>query len=195
MEIEKYIVADDQKLVEMALESDMVALEQLFNRYRAGITQLYIQRTGGKADDVEDLVQEVFIKVYLNLHRYNPEYTFGQWVYTIARNAFIDYVRKRRDDISIDNISDGRSNFTPQANAPSPEECVINSQQHSQLEQHLVKMAPRYRKLIELRFFKDYSYEEIATELGKPLGTIKTQIHRAREQLCKLITEKTDILS
>ncbi len=176
----------------MSLGGDDMAFEHLFKRYRESIFQLYVQRTGSR-DDADDLLQETFVKVYLKLDSYNPKFTFGQWVYTIARNTFIDYTRKRRDDISIDSLTGG-SGMTPSAEAPTPEESYINSQQRTQLDQYMAKMTPRYRRLIELRFFKDYSYEEIAKELGLPLGTVKTQIHRAREQLCRYIIENSDII-
>ena len=181
MEIDDYIVADDCQLVNLVLEGDNTAFEYLFNRYRDAIYRLFVQRLGG-VNDADDLLQETFIKVYINIHRYNSDYTFGQWVYTIARNTFIDFMRRRQDDISID------ERFTvPESNVPTPEERVINIQQRNQLEHYLEMLPPRYRQLIRLRFFDEYSYEEIADKLGRPLGTIKTQIHRAREQMCRLI--------
>lgn len=194
MEIENYIVATDQQLVEQVLGGDSVAFEHLFNRYRDSIYQLYMQRTGGNGDDTDDLLQEAFVKAYLNLHRYKPDYTFGQWIYTIARNTFIDYVRRKRDDmVSIDKTSDS-SGTLPAYNAPSPEESLINDQNRDQLEAFILRMTPRYRQLIELRFFREFSYEEIAAELGLPMGTVKTQIHRAREQLCRFITDSRETI-
>ena len=95
MEIEQYIVSTDQQLVERALDGDTVAFEHLFNRYRDSIYQLYVQRTSGRTDDASDLLQETFVKVYLNMQRYDSRYTFGQWVYTIARNTFIDHMRRK----------------------------------------------------------------------------------------------------
>lgn len=187
------MVSTDQQLITLVLDGDSVAFEHLFNRYRDPMYQIYVQRTGGNSDDAHDLLQETFVKVYLNLHRYNPVFTFGQWVYTIARNTFVDYIRKRRDELSIDVLQGGYSNISPVSVAPTPEESYINTQQRSQLEHHLGRMTPRYRQLIELRFFKEYSYEEIASELQLPLGTVKTQIHRAREQLCRFITDNSDL--
>ena len=188
------MVSTDQQLVSLSLTGDSLAFEHLFNRYRDSMYQLYVQRTGGNKEDASDLLQETFVKVYLNLHKYNPTYTFGQWVYTIARNTFIDYVRKRRDDLSFDSMPGGYANIPRGTFAPTPEDSIISSQQRAQLDLHLEKLSPRYRRLIELRFFKDYSYEEIAAELGLPLGTVKTQIHRAREQFCRSITDNSDIL-
>ncbi|MFQ8827462.1 MAG: RNA polymerase sigma factor [Alistipes sp.] len=187
MEIEQYIVSTDQQLVERALDGDTVAFEHLFNRYRDSIYQLYIQRTSGRTDDASDLLQETFVKVYLNMQRYDSRYTFGQWVYTIARNTFIDYMRRKRDDtVPIDRIGERVSSSW---GGPTPEERMITDQSRARLESFLEKMSPRYRELIELRFFKEYSYEEIAAKLQLPMGTVKTQIHRAREQLCRFITE------
>ena len=181
MEIADYIVADDRQLARLVLGGDTAAFEYLFDRYRDAIHRLFVQRLGG-VNDADDLLQETFIKVYINIHRYSADYTFGQWVYTIARNTFIDYVRKRQDDLPIDERF-----AAPASNAPTPEESVINLQQRSQIEQYLDRLAPRYRQLILMRFFEEYSYEEIAAKLALPLGTVKTQIHRAREQMCRLI--------
>lgn len=180
----------DQKLVLLALEEDNIAFEHLFNRYRDSIRQMYMQKTFGNVDDTNDLLQETFVKVYLNMHRYDSSYTFGQWLYTIARNTFIDYIRKRKDVIPIDSVNISDDIHTSQ----NPEERYIGVQQRGQIERFLMNMTPKYRVLIELRFFRELTYEEISIELKLPMGTVKTQIHRAREQLCRFITENTDIL-
>lgn len=181
MEIADYLVAEDRRLVELALTGDHTAFEYLFNRYRDAIRQLLLQRTGS-SDDADDLLQETFIKVYLHLDRYSPAYTFGQWVYTIARNTFIDHVRRRQEELPID------ERFTaPASPTPTPEESVIRLQQRTQIEHCLDALPPRYGRLIRMRFLEEYSYEEIAEKLTLPLGTVKTQIHRARERMCELI--------
>ena len=183
MEIADYIVASDGELAARVLEGDDHAFEYLFNRYREAIYRLFVQRLG-RTDDADDLLQETFIKVYINLHRYNTAYTFGQWIYTIARNTFVDYVRRRQEGLPID------EHFTaPASSAPTPEERFINLQQQTQIEHYLERLTPRYRQLIRMRFFEEYSYEEIAAKLALPLGTVKTQIHRAREQMCRMIAE------
>ena len=185
MEIADDIVAEDRELVDRVLRGDDTAFEYLFNRYRDAIHRLFVQRLGG-SNDADDLLQETFIKVYINLHRDSRDYTFGQWVYTIARNTFIDFIRRRQDDLSID---DRFSFSAPASSAPTPEESVINLQQRTPIEQYCELLAPRNRQLFVLRFFDEYSYEGIAANLSLPLGTVKTQIHRAREQMCRLIAE------
>ena len=94
--------------------------------------------------------------------------------------------RKRDDTVPIDRIGERVSSSW---GGPTPEERMITDQSRARLESFLEKMSPRYQELIELRFFKEYSYEEIAAKLQLPMGTVKTQIHRAREQLCRFITE------
>ena len=148
MEIADYIVAEDRELVDRVLKGDNDAFEYLFNRYRDAIHRLFVQRLGG-VNDADDLLQETFIKVYINLHRYSADYTFGQWVYTIARNTFIDFVRRRQDDLPIDERF-----AAPASNAPTPEESVINLQQRSQIEHYLEHLAPRYRQLILHALFR-----------------------------------------
>ena len=184
MEIDDYIVADDRALVGLVLDGDDAAFEHLFNRYRDAIRRLFVQRLGSASDNADDLLQETFIKVYLRLDRYNPDYTFGQWVYTIARNTFIDFTRKSRSDLPID------EHFSsPATTAPTPEESIINSQQRNQIDHYLEQLPEQYNYLFKLRFLDEYSYEEIAEKLQLPMGTVKTRIHRARERMCHLITE------
>lgn len=180
MEIADYIAADDRRLVELALGGDDRAFGYLFERYRGAIYRLFVQRLGG-ANDADDLLQETFVKVYVHLSRYDASYTFGQWVYTIARNTFIDFMRKRQEDLPIDSRFAARS-----AGGPTPEERVIGMQERSQIEHMLERLPDRYRTLVRMRFFEEYSYEEIAERLGLPLGTVKTQIHRARALLCRM---------
>ena len=183
MEIAKYIIADDRRLVELSLAGDDMAFEYLFNRYGDAIRRLFLQRSTS-VEDTEDLLQETFIKVYVNLHRYSADYTFGQWVYTIARNTHIDFERRRQEDLSID-----EKFSAPAASTPSPEESLISMQQRTQIEHYIECLPPQYRQLFKMRFLEDYSYDEIAEKLHLPMGTVKTQIHRARERMCTLIKE------
>lgn len=190
MEVEKYIILSDAQLVTFALDGDAVAFETLFKRYRDGIYNLCLQRTGGNTDDASDLMQETFVKVYVNLAKYDSKFTFGQWIYTIARNNFIDYVRRRRDDLSIDSLPKNSGPIAPVDGEQTPEERIISAQHTVQLEKSMASLPEKYRQMVELRFVKELSYEEIAQRLDIPIGTVKTQIHRARERLCKLITSE-----
>ncbi len=183
MEIDDYIVADDAQLAALVLQGDQAAFGYLFDRYREAIYRLFVQRAGDKSD-ADDLLQETFIKVYMNIDRYSPDYTFGQWVYTIARNTLIDYLRRRSDDVSIDERF-----LSPVSPGPTPEESVIDAQRRTQFEAGLSRLTPAYRQLIVMRFIEERSYEEIAESRGRGMNTIKTQIRRAKEAMCRLIVE------
>lgn len=180
----------DHQLVEQVLAGNMSCYELLFERYQAQLYAATLQKTGDE-QDARDILQETFVKAYFNLARYNPEYTFGQWIYTIARNLFIDYTRRKKSStatISIDR--QGLGGISPAADTLNPEERIISDQRSTQLEKIMAELPPRYRTMIELRFIKEYSYEEIAEKLNMPIGTVKTQIHRARERMCNLIRDR-----
>lgn len=164
MEIADYIIADDRALVELVLQGDNIAFEYLFERYKEAIHRLFIQRTNNPLD-ADDLLQETFIKVYINIHRYNPAYTFGQWVYTIARNTFVDFIRRRQEDLPIDD------KFTaPPSNNPTPEENIIRKQQRTQIERYLQAMPPRYRQLIVHAFLRRVLLRRDRHEARTPAG-------------------------
>jgi len=174
----------DQQLVGRAASGDNQAYDMLFDRYRPSLLSMLQQKCQG-GDQAEDILQETFVKAYLNLAQYDPKYTFGQWIYTIAKNLFIDYTRKRREKhISLDRPYEMN---TP-SDTQTPEERIISNQSGNQLNILLLQLPEHYRTMVELRFWGGYSYEEIAEKLNMPLGTVKTQIHRARVRLCDLIT-------
>ncbi len=189
MQIEKYVVVEDRLLVEWTLDGDNVAFEFLITRYNESIRRMLNTMLGGDGgQNIDDLMQESLIKTYVNLHRYDPQYTFGQWIYTIARNTYIDFYRKRQDDFLLNEqyIS------SPEERSPNPEQRIINSQKRSQIEACIARLSLRYQELFKMRFLEEYSYEEIAEKLAMPLGSVKTNIHRSRAQICRMITEHED---
>lgn len=183
----------DQQLIEHILQGDATCYETLFDRYRHQLYAATLSKCGDE-QDTRDIVQETFVKAYFNLSRYKPEYTFGQWIYTIARNLFIDFTRRRRSagtTVSIDRPGSGWGvDINPPCDTPNPEERIISRQSSRQLDALMAELPLHYQTMIELRFLGEYTYEEIAEKLGMPIGTVKTQIHRARERLCNLITAR-----
>ena len=187
----------DFKFVEKAKEGDQKAYAELMGRYRDAIYFMLLKMVHNK-DDADDLTIEAFGKAFKNLHQYSPSYAFSTWLFKIASNNCIDFLRKKKENlISIDQTRDhSESSEAPiplKANQPDPEEDLIKKQKEKLMHTVVAKLKPRYRKLVELHYFKEYSYEEISDELQIPLGTVKAQLFRAREflsQVMKNIPEK-----
>jgi RNA polymerase sigma factor (sigma-70 family) len=142
------------------------------------------------AVDAEDLTIEAFGKAFKSINQYAPNYAFSTWLFKIATNNAIDFIRKRRANlISIDQShdEDGSVHISIQDNEPDPLESIINQQKVKMMRSIVSKLKPRYRRLIELRYFSEYSYEEISEELNLPIGTVKAQLFRARELLYNIL--------
>ena len=184
----EYNIHDDSTLVKMVIEGDSTAFDTLFARHSDALHAMLLKYSGN-SDDVNDLMQEAFMKAYLKIGLYNPKYDFGAWIYTIARNTFVDFSRTRKSNaLNPQNLSPEIDNTT-QASAPTPEDYIINAQQRAQIERYIAMLPEDYRQLFELRFLDEYSYDEIAEKLDMKLGTVKTRIFRVRNMMCQLITE------
>lgn len=171
-------------LIRLSLEGDSKAFEVLFDHYKEMIRELLHKRTNNDFD-TSDLMQETFIKAFLNLEKYNGRYTFAQWIHTIARNTFIDHIRRRNSGNNLLPIDENTSSHEVSRN--SPEDIFIAKEKREEIEKNIHKLSPRYRRIIELRYYRELSYEEIALEMGIPTGTVKTNLHRAKENLNKII--------
>lgn len=188
MSIAEYNTYDDRALAQMVVEGDSSAFDALFARHSDMIYATLLKFTGN-SDDVDDLMQEAFMKAYVKIGLYDPKYDFGGWIYTIARNTFVDFSRTRKSNaLNPQNISLESGN-TSQISAPTPEDYIINAQQRAQIERYISMLPGDYRQLFELRFLDEYSYEEIAEKLDMKLGTVKTRIFRVRNMMCRLITD------
>jgi RNA polymerase sigma factor (sigma-70 family) len=181
----------DFGLVENAKKGDQKAYAELMGRYRDAIFYMLLKMVNNSSD-AEDLTIEAFGKAFKNINQYTPNFAFSTWLFKIATNNCIDFIRKRRGNvISLDqNIHDDDS-AAPSANiqsdTPDPETHMINQQKVKLMRDVVNKLKPRYRKLVELRYFSEYSYEEISHELDLPIGTVKAQLFRARELLYNIL--------
>ena len=188
MAISSYDIYDDCTLAKMVTEGNSAAFDTLFARHSDAIYAMLLKFTGN-SDDVNDLIQEAFMKAYLKIGLYDPKYDFGAWIYPIARNTFVDFSRSRKSNaLNPENLSPEIDN-TAQSSSPTPEDYIINAQQRAQIERYISMLPEDYRQLFELRFLDEYSYEEIAEKLDMKLGTVKTRIFRVRNMMCRLITE------
>jgi RNA polymerase sigma-70 factor (ECF subfamily) len=185
----------DYALVEAALRGEEKAFARLLSKYKDAIYYMLLKMVNNKSD-AEDLTIEAFGKAFKNLHQYSPHYAFSTWLFKIASNNCIDFLRKRRGvTVSIENTQENNDNDPPiklKSVDPDPEQKLIRIQKAILLRRIVHRLKPRYRTLVELRYFREYSYEEIANELNLPLGTVKAQLFRAREMLFKMI-ESTEM--
>ncbi|MDA3952100.1 MAG: sigma-70 family RNA polymerase sigma factor [Bacteroidales bacterium] len=179
----------DYMLVKLAIAGDQKAYAELLGRYRDAIYFMLLKMVNNKSD-AEDLTIEAFGKAFKNISQYTPNYAFSTWLFKIATNNCIDFIRKKKANlISLDQSSVDNENLgTPlHANTPDPEEDMIKSQRMALTRSIVEKLKPRYKTLVELRYFKEFSYEEIANELNLPIGTVKAQLFRARELLYNIL--------
>jgi len=182
----------DYKLVIKARENgDQKAYAELLNNYRDPLYFLLLKMTNNPTD-AEDLTIEAFGKAFRNLHQYAPDYAFSTWLFKIAANNCIDFLRKSKRIIFADSPnkeSDDQDDYPLNipATTKDPEEKVIEKQKIKLMRKIVEELKPHYKHLIELRYFKEWSYEEIATEVDLPLGTVKAQLFRSREFLYQII--------
>ncbi len=189
MDLKDFTTLDDRTLVRLVVEGDSRAFEPLFMRHKDAIYAMLVKRATN-LDDVEDLLQEAFMKAFVNINRYNSDYDFGAWICTIAKNTFVDFNRSRRSKaLNPDNNLPLEGGNAAQAASPSPEESIINAQQRAQIERYISALPQDYRTLFILRFLEEYTYEEIAEALQMKIGTVKTRIHRVRAMMCRFITD------
>jgi len=180
----------DYDLVQAALDGDETAFARLLARYKDAIYFMLLKMVNNRSD-AEDLTLEAFGKAFKNLHQYSPSFAFSTWLFKIASNNCIDFLRKKKGNlVPIEGSQDTPENESPvklKSKDPNPEERLIRKQKAILMRKVVRKLKPRYQTLVEYRYFKELSYEEIASELNLPLGTVKAQLFRAREMLFKLI--------
>lgn len=180
---------NDLLLVREARRGNEKAFAGLMNRYKDSIYFMMLKMINN-ASDAEDLTIEAFGKAFSNLDLYTPKFAFSTWLFKIATNNCVDFIRKKQLSPSpFDNMQETLDNVTVniQSDLPDPEELLINHQKIAALKDIVRQLKPRYRSLIELRYYKEYSYEEIAAELNLPIGTVKAQLYRAKILLYNIL--------
>ena len=184
----------DYELVKRARDKgDQKAYASLMNTYREPVYYMLLKMTGNTTD-AEDLTIEAFGKAFKAIDTYTPNFAFSTWLFRIATNNCIDFIRKKRTPtISMDNIYTDIDGEEIGINIPSenldPEELIIDQQKKDAMRDIVAKLKPHYRVLIELRYFDEKSYEEIAEHLQIPIGTVKAKLFRAREFLLQLVRD------
>jgi RNA polymerase sigma factor (sigma-70 family) len=186
----------DLLLVDAARKGDQSAYAELMDRYRESVYFMMFKMVK-HAEDADDLTIEAFGKAFNRLDQYSPSFAFSTWLFKIASNNCIDFIRKKRIKVtSMDTgitTDDGEILYVDaKASNMNPEENIIHRQKVVHMRMLVSKLKPRYRELIEKRYFEELSYEEIASELNLPLGTVKAQLFRARDFLANMMEKTKD---
>mgnify|MGYP002620853487 CR=1 FL=1 len=188
----------DLQLVNKALDGDQLAYADLMEMYRESIYFMMLKMVRSE-DDAEDLTIEAFGKAFNRLHQYSPSYAFSTWLFKIASNNAIDHIRKKRIKLtSMDSAytnDDGETvTIDVKSGAKNPAEETMHIQKVELMRDIVKKLKPRYRDLIEKRYFQELSYEEIAQDMNLPLGTVKAQLFRARAFLADMMKHTKDTI-
>ncbi|MFT6997505.1 MAG: RNA polymerase sigma factor (sigma-70 family) [Cryomorphaceae bacterium] len=190
----------DYKLVRRAVDDqDQAAYAELMGRYRESIYYMLLKMVNN-SDDADDLTIEAFGKAFSRLTQYQPNYAFSTWMFKIASNNCIDFIRKERKkrtmsiDTGMRNEDGDNVTYDIEANVRDPEEEMMRNQRMKAMRQVVDKLKPRYKQLVILRYFKEYSYDEISKELDLPLGTVKAQLFRARDFLSTMMKNTKDTI-
>ena len=190
---------EDFRLIDLAVgQDDEQAFAKLLQRYKRPVYHMILKMIRN-VDDAEDLTIESFAKAFKSLHKFKKDFTFSTWLFRIATNNTIDFIRKKKlNTLSLDNT------FTDDNGSPvsidiedenlNPQEISIKKQKAALIQVFVDKLPAKYQRLVRLRYFNELAYEEIAKELDAPLGTVKAQLHRARELLYEMVKHKRDHL-
>jgi RNA polymerase sigma-70 factor, ECF subfamily len=181
LEIKQYI--DKAKL------GDQVAFTFLLDNYWNEVYGFMLQRTENETD-AEDITIETFAKAFDKIATYNPEFQFNTWLIAIAKNVHIDLLRKKKSSLFID-ISDEENDiaYSVADTSPSAEDKIITEQNLSRLLQFIKELKPAYQEVIQMRYFQEMTYQEIAEDLSEPLNNVKIKLLRAKKLLAEIITK------
>lgn len=176
-------------IIEKAKAGNQVAFSQLLDRYWNELYHFQLGRTQQESD-AEDIAIQTFAKAFDKIHTYDPKYAFNTWLLTISKNLHVDLLRKKHR-----NVLEQRGNSSSEAmkkildESPSVEDQLILEQNLETLLGYIKQLKPRYREVIDLRYFREMTYAEIAAELGEPIGNVKVKLLRARKLLASLIEQ------
>jgi RNA polymerase sigma-70 factor (ECF subfamily) len=184
---------EDSQLIQEAIHGDDRAYKKLMKKYHDAIFN-FVYRMVRDREQVEDLTQEAFIKAFSSLKNFNEEYAFSTWLYKIATNNCIDYIRRRKLQMySIDKPIESKDSdyvFELPDDSYEADRDLISDQKAVLLHQAIDQLPEKYRRVIQLRHAEEKSYEEIAEILHLPIGTVKAHIFRARELLYRQLKHK-----
>lgn len=178
------------KNIQKAKLGDQVAFTFLLDFYWNEVYGYMLKRTENETD-TDDIVIETFAKAFDKISTYNPEFGFNTWLITIAKNVHIDMLRKKKSTLFLE-ITDEEDSLANQVldDTPTVEDTIITEQNLSKLLQQIKQLKPAYQEVIQLRYFQEMTYQDMAEQLNEPLNNIKIKLLRAKKLLAEIISGK-----
>jgi len=180
---------DIDDLIEKAKQKDQKAFNTLLNNYWSDVYRFQLSKTNDE-DEAEDITIKTFSKAFDKIHLYNNRYNFKTWLISISKNIFLDHLRKQRTDIISINKKESEA-YKIFDETPSAEDQLIIDQNLAQLLNYLKQLKPHYQEIINLRYFREMTYKEMADVLNEPIGNIKVKLLRAKKLLAEIIKKST----
>lgn len=179
-------ILSDNDLVKIVREKDQERYAEIIGRYQ-GKLFAYLYRLIGKKEEAEDLLQDVFIKAFKNLHSYDTQRKFSSWIYRIAHNEAVNLIKRKslKRFISWEDISSTKDKLESSSAEDGPDKSWLRKESNAEVNVAVDRLPLRYRQVLLLRYFSDKSYEEISEILGKPINTVGTLINRAKRMLAE----------
>ncbi|RAR46826.1 RNA polymerase sigma factor [Flavobacterium lacus] len=176
-----------KKIIEKATNGDQVAFTSLLDMYWNEVYGFMLKRTENETD-AEDITIETFSKAFDKIANYNPEFQFNTWLIAIAKNVHIDMLRKKKISLFVDMTDEeDHQAYNVADTTPSAEDKLITEQNLSRLLEYIKQLKPHYQEVIQLRYFQELSYQEIAEQLNEPLSNVKVKLLRAKKLLAEII--------
>ncbi len=190
-EWQKIKKASDEKLVEIIRQGKIRAYKELIKRYRYKLLA-YLYRLTGNKEEAEDLLQNVFVKFYNNIEKIDTTRKFSSWIYRIAHNEAINFLKRRSQHywISIDDIQSSKDKLEITDLEKSPIDAWLKKELKQEMDKALEKIPIKYKEVLMLRYYHDKSYEEISEILGKPVNTVGTLLNRAKKKLMEIMKKR-----
>ena len=177
-------------------EGNRKAYADLMAAYREPLYTLLLRMTRNTVT-ADDLTMETFVKAFMQLHRYSPTGTFSSWLFSIGVNTYIDFLRKRKlETVSLNEIQRNTEGdfieYQIPSGQPNPEEAMIRLQRDEALKRIVASLKQPYRQIVEMRYYDDLSYEQIAERLHIPMGTVKIRLSRAKALMAAILKKEDE---
>ncbi len=184
LENKSKIELTDNELVQIVRDRDAERYAELIDRYQ-GKLFAYLYRLTGAREETEDLLQDVFIKAFKNLHSYDTERKFSSWIYRIAHNEAVNHIKRRalKRFIPWEDITATKDILVMSSSAEGADTAQIREETRTEVDEAINRLPFKYKQVLTLRYYSDKSYEEISEILGKPINTVGTLINRAKKKM------------